>query len=181
MGPEPEAVERARIGGAALDALIEQIWPDAFRLSFAILHDRGLAEDAAQEACATIARRLDSLRANSAFSVWSCRIVARHALDVARRRPRTLSLADAGACVAPAAGADALDLHAALASLDPRRRAVILLHYYAGLSSGEIAGVLGVSPATVRFHLMRARAALRRALTVSISPPSANEVLTDAP
>lgn len=181
MGPEPEAVERARFGGAALDALIEQVWPDAYRLSFAILHDRGLAEDAAQEASATIARRLDSLRENSAFSAWSSRIVARHALDAARRRPQTLNLADSGASVAPADSADALDLQAALASLDPRRRTVILLHYYAGLSSAEIADVLRVSPATVRFHLMRARAALRRALTVTISPPSANEVLTDAP
>ena len=181
MGPEPEAVEQARVGGAALDALIEQVWPDAYRLSFAILRDRGLAEDAAQEACATIARRLDSLRVSSSFSAWSCRIVARHALGVARRRPQTLSLADAGASVAPAFSAEALDLHVALASLDPRRRAVILLHYYAGLSSGEIAGVLRVSPATVRFHLMRARAALRKALAISNSAPSANEVLTDAP
>jgi hypothetical protein len=62
-----EAVEAARSGGDALDTLIAELWPEAYRLAFGILRDRGLAEDAAQEACATIAARLNSLRGRRCF------------------------------------------------------------------------------------------------------------------
>jgi RNA polymerase sigma factor (sigma-70 family) len=60
---------------------------------------------------------------------------------------------------------EALDLHNALSTLSPTQRAVALLHYYAGLNSTEIAAAIGVSPSTVRFHLMLARKALRKALS----------------
>ena len=172
-------VERARAGGAELDSLIAALWPEAFRVAFGILHDRGLAEDAAQDGCATIARRLSSLANAGAFRAWSYKIVVNCALLVARRRPRALpldSIADRG--VAFDRG-DSLDLYRALAALSPAQRAAVLLHYYVGLHSGEIAGALGVPPSTVRFHLMLARRNLRRALAIAepITAPPIEEVL----
>lgn len=49
-------------------------------------------------------------------------------------------------------------LYAALASLPPDQREVLLLHAWAGLSTVEIAEALSVSGATVRKRLHRARA-----------------------
>jgi DNA-directed RNA polymerase specialized sigma24 family protein len=54
------------------------------------------------------------------------------------------------------------------------------LHYYGGLNSVEIGAALGIAPVTVRFHLMRARAALRKALAVTDSTrPLEEEGLLD--
>jgi RNA polymerase sigma-70 factor (ECF subfamily) len=45
----------------------------------------------------------------------------------------------------------------ALERLDPRRRAVILLHELDGEPVKRIAALLGIAPVTVRWHLARAR------------------------
>lgn len=45
-------VEAAQSGGRAeIERLLQTIWPDAYRLAFAVLGDRQSAEDAAQEGC----------------------------------------------------------------------------------------------------------------------------------
>jgi RNA polymerase sigma-70 factor (ECF subfamily) len=56
------------------------------------------------------------------------------------------------------------DLIAALAALSPRQRSALILHYYAGYSTREVAQILGSSAATVRVHLSQGRRRLRRAL-----------------
>jgi RNA polymerase sigma-70 factor, ECF subfamily len=172
-------VERARRDAGALDALIGAVWPEAYRLAFAVLRDHGLAEDAAQEACGAIVRFLPSLKDSGAFRTWSYRIIARHAIDVARRRPRTTDLDSLLERRIDTERTDALDLYVALAALTPLQRAAVLLHYYAGLRSHEIGEALGVRPSTVRFHLMLARRALRKALGEATLGHSYDEVLSD--
>jgi RNA polymerase sigma factor (sigma-70 family) len=53
---------------------------------------------------------------------------------------------------------------AALAGLSRRRREVLVLRYYLGLSEAEIAAVLGVSAGTVKSTAARGLAALAREL-----------------
>ncbi len=53
---------------------------------------------------------------------------------------------------------------AALAALSPRRREVLVLRYYLGLSEAEIARVLGISAGTVKSTAARALTALARQL-----------------
>jgi RNA polymerase sigma-70 factor, ECF subfamily len=173
------AVDGARDGGEALERLIAAIWPEAFRVAVAILRDRGLAEDAAQEACAAIARGLPQLRSSSAFSSWAYKTMAARALDAARRRRRAVPL---DAIADRAMGfdrSDALDLRRALEALSPKQRAATLLYYYAGLRSGEIAAAIGLPPSTIRFHLMLARRSLRKALSAPGAPTVSAEVISD--
>lgn len=54
------------------------------------------------------------------------------------------------------------EMWAAVRGLAPRQRAVIALHYLEDRTIDEIADLLGISPATVRVHLHRAREILRR-------------------
>jgi RNA polymerase sigma factor (sigma-70 family) len=174
-------VESARVETGALERLIEAVWPEAYRVALAVLRDRGLAEDAAQEACATIARSLGALKNPGTFAAWSYRIAVNAAITIGRRRPPVRSLdrvIDRGSSVDTA---EAVDLDNALAALPVVQRAVILLHYYAGLKSREIADATGLPSSTIRFHIMLARRALRRALAVeeTASPPS-DEVLSHA-
>jgi RNA polymerase sigma-70 factor (ECF subfamily) len=83
-----------------------------------------------------------------------------------------------------AAGADldaALWVRAALASLEPEVREIVMLREYEQLSYQEIAGLLDVPLNTVRSRLFRARMDLRRALCPGDSPEPADASLAVAP
>ncbi len=178
---ERELIKGARFGGASLERLIAAVWPEAYRIAFSILRDGGLAEDAAQEACAAMARQLQTLKNADVFSAWSYKIIVNHAITASRRRPRTQPLDEIADRGIHFDQSDALDLYNALAALPLVQRGAIILHYYAGLNSREIAAATGLPSSTVRFHLMLARRTLRKALSatdVRAIQPS-EEVLPD--
>ena len=65
--------------------LVVAIWPGCFRLAASVLGDRSLAEDAAQEACAIVYRKVRGLRNADAFDAWLYRIVMREAAKIRRK------------------------------------------------------------------------------------------------
>ena len=54
------------------------------------------------------------------------------------------------------------DLLRVLQQLSPKQRAVIVLHFYAGHSTREVAAILGSTTGTVRVHISQGRKRLRR-------------------
>lgn len=172
-------VEAAATDPSALERLIAAVWPEAYRLSFGILRDRGHAEDAAQEACAAMSRSLSSLKDAAAFRAWFYRLVVNESISLSRRQHESVTLR--GAALEPIAcnDIDALDLYDALGRLPTTQRAVVLLYYYAGLTSREIAIAAKLPAPTVRYHLMLARRALRRALKLA-DPTATKEVFSNA-
>lgn len=76
---------------------------------------------------------------------------------------------------------ETLDLYNALAGLPLAQRAAIILHYYGGLNSTEIAGATGLPSSTIRFHLLLARRSLRKALSATQTQAaiSSKEILSD--
>jgi RNA polymerase sigma factor (sigma-70 family) len=172
-------IEAAFSDSRSLEQLIAAVWPEAYRLAAGILHDRNLAEDAAQEACASMAAKLSSLKTVAAFGTWFYRLVVNEALTISRRRRETVTLHEVESKAIAFDEAQALDLSNALRHLPAEQRAVVLLHYYVGLNSREIAAAARLPAPTVRFHLMLARRALRRALALSTHSAS-TEVLSNA-
>ncbi|HEY6485094.1 MAG TPA: sigma-70 family RNA polymerase sigma factor [Candidatus Cybelea sp.] len=159
---------------AEVDGFIRAIWPQAYRVAFSVLRDHGLAEDAAQEACAVILDAMPKLRASQAFNVWLYRIVVRTALSIGKKQRRAERFTiEATATAEPSEGLVRIDVLRALDRLTPRQRAVVALHYYAEMSSREIAKVLAIPDSTVRFHVMNARKILEPLLTVG-DPKSTN-------
>jgi RNA polymerase sigma factor (sigma-70 family) len=69
-----------------------------------------------------------------------------------------------GPLAAAIAGEEHAALRRALARLEPRRRAAVVLFYYHGKSLAEVAERLHVPPATAGTLLHRARAELRALL-----------------
>ena len=65
----------------------------------------------------------------------------------------------------PSAQTRFFDVRRAISSLSLAQRTVIYFVYWEDLSERDIAALLDVSPGTVRRHLTRARAHLRKALT----------------
>jgi RNA polymerase sigma-70 factor, ECF subfamily len=169
-------IEAASSDRGSLEQLIAAVWPEAFRLAQGILRDRSLAEDAAQEACASMAAGLASLKSAGAFRTWFYRLVVNESVTISRRRRTAAVLHEAAAEPVEFDATQMLDLSQALQRLPAEQRAVILLHYYVGLNSREIGISARLPAATVRFHLMRARRALRRALGDPTRPESTEAV-----
>lgn len=173
-----ETIEAARAGGAAeVERLMETAWPDAYRLAFSVLGNAEAAQDAAQDACVTMYRAIGSLRSSAAFRVWLYRIVVRAAMEVQRRGTQP-----APQTAVPSADTElTIDVWRALNALPPKLRAVVVLRYFEGLNSREIASVLRVPDGTVRFRLASAMRRLRPLLSDTDERfPKAGQVRTNA-
>lgn len=145
-----------------IEALIEAVWGDAFRIALSVVRDRTLAEDAAQEACAILFRSIRTLRSREAFRAWFFRIVMREALRLERKAAPLYEICeDAGGLNGAEIRADVRD---ALFRLPQRQRAALVLHYYADLTSPQIAAILAIPDSSVRFHIMRAKRSLYKML-----------------
>lgn len=156
----PELVSEALRGDrAGLERLVAHVWPGCFRLAASVLGDRALAQDAAQEACALVLRKIRTLRNPNAFDGWLYRIVMREAARVRRRHTDVRESAFQESFRDD--GTTSIDVWRALASLSPELRDATVLFYFDDLRSDEIAAILGVPHATVRSRIARARERLR--------------------
>jgi putative glutamine amidotransferase len=136
------------------------------RLSFALAGDRHTAEDLAQEAFTRAWRSLPEGLSPDRQRAWLKRTSHNLAVDELRRRARRPTIAldhDAaiGRTVQEAAAPDAA--REALTRLPAHQRFVLLLHFDAGFSHGEIARLLDTSEEAVRKRVSRAKAAFLRA------------------
>jgi RNA polymerase sigma-70 factor, ECF subfamily len=150
-------VRRAQAGSVSdLEALFRAHWPRAFRAAYLVVHDAAAAEDIAQEAFLAAIRTLDRFDRSRPFGPWLHRIVVNRAIDWsrARRLRGEVELADAPAPVREPGDPEALA--AAIASLSPEHRAVIVLRYLLDYTPGEIAALLDLPRGTVNSRLRRA-------------------------
>lgn len=148
---------------AALAELLRRVWPDAYRVARTIVADHATAEDVAQDACAQVLKALDRLRDPERFAAWFLRIVVNAASGRIRkgRRDRLLEPATSPERLSPD---ERLDVRQAVDALDSASRVAIVLRYYYGLDSAEIARITQSTPVTVRWRLMRAHRRLRTLL-----------------
>jgi len=147
----------------AVEELFARHWADAYRTAYLIAHDRGAAEDIAQEAFLAALRALPRFDGRRPLRPWLHRIVVNRAIDFARaRRLRQEVAAEAvPEPAAPARSDGELDaVLAALARLSPEHRAVVVMRYLLECTPGEIAASLGLPRGTVNSRLRRALDAL---------------------
>jgi RNA polymerase sigma-70 factor (sigma-E family) len=148
-------------------AFVNARWPALVATAYLVTADRGVAEDCTQEALAKVHRRWARVRDGSPAG-YAHRAVVNAALSWRRRR-RVAEVPLAPGFDRPAAGGDpdGVDpvLVAALRSLPPRMRAVVVLRYLEDLSEAETADLLGCSVGTVKSAGHRGVARLREALT----------------
>jgi RNA polymerase sigma-70 factor (ECF subfamily) len=138
-----------------LERLYREDGTRLWRALVAFSGDREVASDAVAEAFAQALGRGDELRDPQRW-VWRAafRIAAGELKD--RERFQAPAFDPGYEMEEPPAR-----LVAALARLSPNQRAALVLHYYAGYPTKEIARILGSSAATVRVHLSRGRKRLR--------------------
>ncbi len=127
--------------------------------------DRHRAEDLVQEALTKVALRWHRLRDGSP-DAYARRVIVRDNISWWRKHRREVVAAppERPRGDDPVAAADRrMLLDAALASLTPRQRAVVVLRYYDDLTERDVADVLGVSVGTVKSQTHLALRRLREA------------------
>ena len=152
---------------AGFAAFVEQWSPALLRVAFLLTGDRWLAEDLLQTALLKTSRRWSSIADHDAAYPYVRRVLVTTFASW-RRRHRvtevlTDRLPDGGWVDGEAVPGRAV---AALESLPPRMRAVIVLRYYEDLSEADTAAALGCSTGSVKSQASRGLARLR----VELSP-----------
>ena len=160
-------LESARLGDtSALDRLLRICQPDARRYAYrhCLMSD---VDDAVQEALLIVARRLQSLRAVTAFSGWLFQIVRRECRRLERRvfrlDPYDEEKMEAWLATSPDETVR-LDLIRALESLPEQYREVILLRDFHELTVREIAAQIRLTTPATKSRLHRARQLVREYL-----------------
>jgi RNA polymerase sigma-70 factor (ECF subfamily) len=159
-------VEQAVRGdGDSFTELCRRYYGAMVAIGHAVLRDRHLAEDAAQQAFAKAAVNLPKLRKAEQFGGWVAAICRNEARDLARARRAPRS--DDGPPVAPGPADEDESrevVREALARLPDEAREVIYLRFYDGLSYDRISTVLGISEQAINGRLRRAKKRLAQDL-----------------
>jgi RNA polymerase sigma-70 factor, ECF subfamily len=170
-----DLVERAGRGDHdAFGLLLGASIPRIEALARLILRDHELARDAVQDAYVSAWRDLPGLRDPSRFDAWLHRLTVRTCLDAVRRRRRRPIEVEISEISSPSIGdetgrvADRDQLQRGFRHLSVDHRAVLVLHYYLGLSVPALAETLGVPLGTAQSRLGRALAALRAAMQADL-------------
>lgn len=168
-------IERAQAGdAAAFDQLIVLFQRKVVSTAWRVLGNQEDALDAAQEVFIKLHRYLHTFRTDQDFSAWLYRLVVNACHDTRKRRPRHISLEEErerGALeslrssddveAAAMVSEDESIIAAALKTLSEKERAALVLRDIEGMSTEEVAKILGSSSTTVRSQICTARAKIK--------------------
>jgi RNA polymerase sigma-70 factor, ECF subfamily len=186
---DADLVEALRRGDAdAAEHLLERL----YRLTLRITGQAEDAEEAAQDALWTAARKIDTFKGESAFGSWLYRIAANAAYQKLRSRrakAREIALDDVlpsldgdGQHFEPMADwSERVDeraltkelrdvLERAIDGLPPDYRTALVMHDVEGLSNPDIAATLDISLPAVKSRVHRARLWVRKQLAEYMDP-----------
>lgn len=159
---------------APVAALFREHHGELVRLALLMVGDLPTAEDVVQDVYASLHSRWSQIAAPDEVLPYVRAAVLNRCRSLLRRRGiarRAGVLHSASARIETSSAENEVILSedrrqvlAALARLPRRRREVLVLRYYLGLSEAEIAAVLGISPGTVKSTAARGLAALARDL-----------------
>ncbi len=173
-----ELVRRARRGSdAAFHELVDRHAGRLFGLAFSLIGNAADAEDVVQETFLGALRGLRAFKGRSSVKTWLIRILVKQAARHHRSRStrETVSLDDISEASASVLGKQQaaastrrldirMDVLAALETLSPEHRQVIVLRELQGMSYQEMAEVLRIPRGTVESRLFRARRELKERL-----------------
>jgi len=121
-----------------------------------------VAHESTQEAFAKAFARWPRLAQQQWAQAW----VTTTALNLCRRRLRRRPPVASDAQTVAGPTTDRIELLTALRALPDRQRQAVVLHYLADCPVATVADLMGLSEGTVKSHLFKARAALRKSLEV---------------
>ena len=167
---EAGLIRRCQAGDKeAFGTLIEQYRNVLFGTAYLMMRDKGLAEDAVQEALVQIWRHLPSFRLKSSIKTWLVRIVINEVRQQTRKKKlKMIPLESVNQEIGMIDEAETelirneekQSLREALNQLQPEHREAVVLRYYSELTVPEIAAVMGQREGTIKSRLNRAMSRL---------------------
>jgi RNA polymerase sigma factor (sigma-70 family) len=151
--PDPVAGDRV----AQLDALYRVEYAGMVRLAYTLLASNAEAEEIVQDSLIEVYRRWHEIRKPGAY--LRCTVVSRCRSALQRRKLRPLHPDEE-----PSVSAEASELWDVLIRLSDEQRIVVVLRYYGGYAASDIAAMLEMPASTVRSHLRRGLATLKKEL-----------------
>jgi len=154
------------------DSLVRDWQRPVYGLAVRMLGDSAEAEDATQEVFVRLLRDLDRYDAEREFRPWIYRIATNLILNRIRAAKTRRRIETEAASRQPSAEMDErverresdLAVRSSLQDLDSDDRALVVLHFYEGLSKSDVAATLGMPRTTVLSRLDRALSRLRTRL-----------------
>jgi RNA polymerase sigma-70 factor, ECF subfamily len=151
------------------EEMYQTSYPRIYQRVYRLLRHHEQAEDVTQESFLKAIRAWPTLTTTDNLSNWLYTIATNTAYD-ALRRQRRLSWSSLEASVLPVADHTSdpdehypmqAAVHHALSRLPQRSQRALLMHVVEGYSLQEIAAMLGLTPASTKNYLNRARRAFR--------------------
>jgi RNA polymerase sigma-70 factor (ECF subfamily) len=177
-----EAIRAVRAGDVqAYAAIVERFQGPLMTLCTAMLRDRQAAEELAQDTLVRAYERLDTFDASRPMKPWLFRIAHRLAQQGWRASRREQARRQAAAAAmdrhrgepGPAEKLLAVErserLWQAVSRLPMAQRTAVVLYYREDQTVQRVAEAMGISPGTVKTHLLRARSRIQAELTGSPS------------
>jgi RNA polymerase sigma-70 factor (ECF subfamily) len=182
------AVDRVLAGDVSVFEELVRRWQGPLvNLAYRFCHDRGRAEDMAQEAFLRAFRALRGWRRDSAFSTWLFALAVNLYRSELRRlptAPMTLALDEiaepraSGSTVARLEDEDRdRVVRRAVLALPAKYREAVIVFYFHEMDTTAAAESLGLPVGTLKTRLARARELLRRKLTPLSGEPRLEEAL----
>jgi len=162
----------------AYAVLVERYGGRVYNLALRITDDPDAAKDCAQEAFIRAYRALHRYDPSLPFAPWILRIATNTSLNHLRRwhahqdpvedPPDAPTEPEEGPEATAVRRDEVAEVVAAMAELPPAYRAALTLRHMQQLSYQEVADALSLPLGTVKTHLHRARAALKRRLAARL-------------
>lgn len=170
-----DLILQARRGNAeSFGELVTRYQTGVFNVCYRMLHERGEAEDLAQESFIRAYDRIHTFDIEREFGPWIRRVAANLCLNHLEGQKVTAELddeRDADHAPSPESAQEVRErseqIRGALASLPAHYRVVVELRHYQELSYEEIAEELKIPLSDVKSHLFRARKILAEKLHAS--------------
>jgi RNA polymerase sigma-70 factor (ECF subfamily) len=182
--PEAQLLSRAKSGDLdAFEQIVMLHERRVFGLALRLTNSVEDAKDAMQETFIRMHRKLGQVDAGRSLGPWLYSVTVNVCRDIGRvrQRSRLIPMDEwASRAADPAANPEGLfsgrererHLRAGLRTLPEKERAALLLREMEGLSTDEVARILGSSPATVRSQISTARVKLRKFFAKHLGEPA---------
>jgi RNA polymerase sigma-70 factor (ECF subfamily) len=161
--------EMARVAEDAFDQVVRHREAQLLRIAYRVLGNWADAEDVTQEVFLRLHRHGLDFANEGALGAWLYRVTVNLCVDKSRRARPTMELPELGSGN-PSAEAELLRderkrrLMMALSTLPAKERAVVVMREIEGLSTMDVAKILGSSEGTVRGQVSKAMGRLREQL-----------------
>lgn len=143
---------------------VERHRDTVFRVAYTYMRDAADADDVTQDVFVKLLRETRGFASDSHLRNWLVRVCVNECRSLFRRPWRRTEDIEQYANTLSLPSEEHVEVFASLMRLPEKYRVPLVLHYWGGFSTGEVASLLHVPASTLRTRLARGRSRLKELL-----------------